>query len=181
MQFNTHITFDIYEQNSLVENCGTAKLLAFSIPSKQFILTIKLQLKNHHAVSLGVQIHTSAHATWALFGMFVLFYTSFIIFRIFITMNLCLCYFTQVFLCSAEMTLLLMLNLFWIYSKRRSSFFMEACPCFKLYALDQVCIDLRSSSLHGYATVMHSCGLRYKRILLKGKFATSFLCIFRRC
>lgn len=72
--------------------------------------------------------------------------------------NLCLCCLTWFFLCSAEMSLLLLLNLFWIDTKRRSGFFRQTCQCFQLYALSQICIDLRSSSLHhGYATVIHSC------------------------
>lgn len=152
------------------KNCGTAKLLAFPIPSRQFVLKTKLQVKNHHAVWLGLQIHTCTHTSWALSGMFVLFHMSFIIFRIFITLWTYVCAVLHVFLCSSEMTLLLLLNLFWIYTKRRSGFFRQTCQCFKLYALHQICVDLRSSSLlHGYATVMHICDL------IKTQKNTSFL------
>lgn len=146
------------------KNCGTAKLLAFPIPSRQFILKIKFQ-EPSCCLAASTDTHVHTHKLGFVWDVCIISYVTYYFQNIHHFMNLCLCCLTC-FLCSAEMTLLLLLNLFWIYTKRRSCFFRQTCQCFKLYALNQICIDLWSSSLHhGYATVVHSW-LRYKRILL---------------
>ena len=157
------------------ENCRTAKLLAVPVPSRQFIWKIRLQVKNHRAGWLGVQIDTCTRTGWALSGMFVLCHMSFITFRIFITLWTYACVVLHGFLRSAEMTLLLLINVFWIYTKRRSGFTKQTCQRFRLCAWGQICTDLQGSCLRqGYATVVHSCGL------IRTRNNTSFLREVRR-